>query len=93
MVGQLFIIKLKMNIIMDVVQKIKIPDEIIEKTDKSQRLSEVVAKFVGRTDDEISTIGTNGLLTQGAYTRTDEFTDSIVCAIATKYKKINNKEN
>ena len=64
-----------------------------EKTDKSQRLSEVVAKFVGRTDDEISTIGTNGLLTQGAYTRTDEFTDSIVCAIATKYKKINNKEN
>ena len=73
--------------------KIKIPDEIIEKTDKSQRLSEVVAKFVGRTDDEISTIGTNGLLTQGAYTRTDEFTDSIVCAIATKYKKINNKEN
>ena len=70
-----------------------LPDEIIEKTDKSQRLSEVVAKFVGRTDDEISTIGTNGLLTQGAYTRTDEFTDSIVCAIATKYKKINNKEN
>jgi len=71
--------------------KIKIPDEIIEKTTKSQRLSDVVAEFVGSTGDEISNIGTNGILANGSYTRTDEFMDSILCAISSKYKKI--KEN
>lgn len=68
--------------------KVKVPDEIIEKTNKNERLSDVVAKFVGSTDDEISKIGTNGLLTNGAYTRTDEFIDSIKCAISSKFKKI-----
>ncbi len=67
--------------------KIKIPDEIIEKTTKSQKLSDVVANFVGSTGDEISKIGTNGILTNGSYTRTDEFMDSILCAISSKYKK------
>lgn len=71
--------------------KIRIPNEIIEKTSKSQRLSDVVAEFVGSTGDEISKIGTNGVLTHGAYTRTDEFIDSIICAISSKYKKIENK--
>ncbi len=68
--------------------KVKVPDEIIINTSKSQRLSDVVAKFVGSTDDEISKIGTNGLLTNGSYTRTDEFIDSIVCAISSKFKKL-----
>ena len=68
--------------------KIKIPDEIIEKTTKAQRLSDVVADFVGSTGDEISKIGTNGILTNGSYTRTDEFMDSILCAISSKYEKI-----
>lgn len=67
--------------------KVKVPDEIVEKTDKTKRLSDVVAKHVGSTDDEVSKIGTNGLITNGAYTRTDEFTDSVLCAISTKYKK------
>ena len=71
--------------------KVKVPDEIIAKTTKSVRLSDVVAKFVGSTDDEISKIGTNGLLTNGSYTRTDEFIDSIKCAISSKFKEINNK--
>ena len=70
--------------------KIKVPDDIIKKTDKTQRLSDVVAKFVGSTDDEVSKIGTNGMLTNGAYTRTDEFRDSVLCAISTKYKKLTN---
>ena len=68
--------------------KVKVPDEIIINTKKSQRLSDVVAKFVGSTDDEISKIGTNGLLTNGSYTRTDEFIDSILCAISSKFKKL-----
>lgn len=67
--------------------KVKVPDEIIRNISKTQRLSDVVAKFVGNTDDEISKIGTNGLLTNGSYTRTDEFIDSIVCAISSKFKK------
>lgn len=69
--------------------KIKVPEEIIRKTNKSQRLSDVVAEFIGSTGDEISKIGTNGILTNGSYTRTDEFMDSILCAISSKYKKYN----
>jgi len=68
--------------------KVKVPNEIIEKTTKSQRLSDVVAEYVGSTGDEISNIGTNGILTNGSYTRTDEFMDSILCAISSKYKKM-----
>lgn len=68
--------------------KIKIPDEIIAKTTKDTRLSKVVADYVNKTDEEISKIGTNGLLTHGAYTRTDEFIDSVLCAISSKYEKI-----
>lgn len=67
--------------------KVRIPDEIIKKTSREHRLSEVVANAVGSTDEEISKLGTNGLLTHGVYTRTDEFTDSITCAISSKYKK------
>ena len=52
------------------------------------RNADTGVEYVGRTDDEISKIGTNGLLTNGAYTRTDEFMDSILCAISSKYKKI-----
>ena len=69
--------------------KVKIPDEVIEKTNKSVRLSDVVSKFVGYSGDEISNYGTNGILTNGAYTRTNEFIDSVLCAISTKFKRIN----
>lgn len=70
--------------------KIRIPDEIIKNITNDQRLSDVVAEFFNSTDDEISKIGTNGVLTNGAYTRTDEFMDSILCAISSEYKKKNN---
>lgn len=68
--------------------KVKIPEEIIEKASKDTRLSDVVAEFVGSSDDEISKIGTNGVLTNGSYTRTDEFMDSVMCAISSKYRKL-----
>ena len=55
--------------------------------DKSKRLSDIVANYMGCTEKEVANYGTNGMLTHGAYTRTDEFTDSILCAISTKYKK------
>lgn len=67
--------------------KVKIPDEIMKNFDKSIRLSDVVSDFVGGTESKISNYGTNGILTNGAYTRTDEFIDSLKCAISTKFKK------
>lgn len=69
--------------------KVKVPDVIIANMKKSQRLSDVVAEFSDSTGDEISKLGTNGLLTNGIYTRTNEFVDSIICAISSKYKKLN----
>ena len=70
--------------------KVKVLDEIIVKTQKNIRLSDVVSSFYNCSGDEISNYGTNGILTNGEYTRTDEFIDSIKCAISTKFKKINN---
>lgn len=70
--------------------KIKIPEEIIAGLSKEQRLSSIVATYFESTDEEISKLGTNGVLTHGAYTRTDEFMDSIKCAISSEYKKRGN---
>ena len=68
--------------------QIKVPDEIINNLDKNTRLSKKVAEYTDSTDEIISEIGTNGMLTNGCYTRTDEFTDSILCAISSKYKRL-----
>ena len=68
--------------------QIKVPDKIIENLDKNTRLSKKVAEYTNSTDEIISEIGTNGMLTNGCYTRTDEFTDSILCAVSSKYKKL-----
>lgn len=65
--------------------KVKVPDELIENTSKNERLSDTVAKYFSSSGDEVSNFGTNGILTRGAYTRTDEFIDSLVCAISTMY--------
>ena len=68
--------------------KIRIPKDIAKKIDKNTRLSTVVAEYMNSTDQEISIIGTNGVLTNGCYTREKEFTDSVLCAISSKYKKL-----
>ena len=68
--------------------QIKVPDEIIKDLDNDTRLSKKVAEYTNSTDEIVSEIGTNGMLTNGCYTRTDEFTDSILCAISSKYKKL-----
>ena len=67
--------------------KVHIPKYIMENLTKNQRLSEVVAKYMNSTDEEVSIYGTNGMLTNGVYTRTMEFTDSVKCAISSKYAK------
>ncbi len=68
--------------------KVKVPDSIMKNVTKEERLSDVVAKYTNSKEEEVSKIGTNGLLTNGSYTRTDEFKDSIICAISTKYKRM-----
>lgn len=54
---------------------------------KDKRLSDVVAKYFGNTEKEVRNFGTNGMFTHVAYTRTDEFTDSVLCAISSKFEK------
>lgn len=68
--------------------KVKVPDGIIKMTNKSLRLSDIVGNYFNCSGDEISNYGTNGVLTNGVYTRTNEFMDSILCAISSKYKKL-----
>lgn len=67
--------------------KIRVPKDIIKDLSKNERLSDVVAKYMGSTEGEVRNYGTNGMLTHGAYTRTDEFTDSVLCAVSSKLKK------
>lgn len=71
--------------------KVKVHDEIIKNVDKNKRLSDVVAKYYHSTDKEVSIFGTNGILTNGCYTRTREFTDSILCAISSGYELLKDK--
>ncbi len=68
--------------------KIHVPNEIIKELTPDVRLSSIVAKYMNSTDEYVSVVGTNGILTHGCYTREDEFTDSILCAISSKYEKL-----
>lgn len=68
--------------------QVHVPNHIINNLSKDERLSDVVSKYFGNTEEEVRNYGTNGMLTNGCYTRTDEFTDSVMCAISSKYKKI-----
>ena len=67
--------------------KVHIPKFIMNNLSKDERLSKVVADYTGSTDEIVSIHGTNGMLTNGCYTREREFTDSILCAISSKYSK------
>ena len=67
---------------------VHVPKEIITNLSKDERLSDVVAKYYGNTEEEVRNYGTNGMLTNGCYTRTDEFSDSVLCAVSSLYKKL-----
>ena len=68
--------------------KVKIPESIMFNFSKESRLSDIVGEYIGESELKISNFGTNGMLTNGVYTRTDEFVDSLKCAISTKFKPI-----
>ena len=67
--------------------RIEVPINVINEFDKNKRLSDIVAKYMGCAEKEVAILGTNGMITHGAYTRTDEFIDSVLCAISCKFKK------
>lgn len=66
--------------------KVEVPEVVASQISKDERLSKIVAKWAGSTDEEISKLGTNGLLTNGEYTRTAEFVDSVRLALSEKFK-------
>lgn len=68
--------------------QVHVPKEIIKNLSSDERLSDIVAKYYGNTEEEVRNYGTNGMLTNGCYTRTDEFTDSVLCAISSTYPKV-----
>ena len=68
--------------------KVHVPSVIVNDLSKDERLSDKVAKYFNCTEEEVRNYGTNGMLTNGCYRRVDEFTDSVLCAISSKYKKI-----
>ena len=67
--------------------KVHVQKDIIKNLSKNERLSDVVANYIGSSEEEVRNYGTNGMLTHGMYTRTDEFKDSVLCAISTILKK------
>lgn len=71
--------------------KINIPKNITNDLSKNDRLSDIVAKHLNISEDKVKNNGTNGIITNGCYTRIDEFTDSLLCAISTKFSKIEEK--
>lgn len=73
--------------------QVHVPKAIIDNVSKEIRLSDVVAKYYNNTEEEVRNYGTNGLLTNGCYTRTNEFSDSVMCAISSKYSKIKKYNN
>ena len=68
--------------------RIEVPFYVIDEFDKNKRLSDIVSKYMNCTEKEVAILGTNGMITHGAYTRTDEFIDSVLCAISYKFKKV-----
>jgi non-canonical (house-cleaning) NTP pyrophosphatase len=63
--------------------KIRLPDELLENFDSFKKLASLTAeKYPGRAGD-LPSIGTNGVLTGGMYTRVDEFRDALRCALGT----------
>ena len=66
---------------------IKVPEDALKGFNHQARLSKLIGDYYGKTDEEVSKIGTNGIITNGAYTRVDEFKESLEAAMSTIYSK------
>lgn len=63
--------------------KVRLPDELLENFDNFKKLGALTAEKYPDRASELPSIGTNGVLTGGVYTRVDEFRDALRCALGT----------
>lgn len=62
---------------------LELPASIQERIDNGEELGPVFQTIMSDDDNEIRhTLGTNGVLSDGLYTRVDEFEDAVHCALA-----------
>jgi inosine/xanthosine triphosphatase len=61
--------------------KVRLPDELVSSLGENTNLSDKVSVLYPDDAGLLPEIGTNGVLTNGLYTRVDEFKDAIKCAI------------
>lgn len=60
--------------------KVRLPDELMEGLSSFRKLSDVTAGAFPDRATLLPVQGTNGVITNGMYTRVDEFTDALRCA-------------
>jgi len=63
--------------------KVRLPDSIASQISSSEPLSDITARYFPDRVQELGGWGTNGVITNGLYTRVDEFTDALRCAFGT----------
>ncbi|SIO93471.1 inosine/xanthosine triphosphatase [Vibrio spartinae] len=62
--------------------KVKIPETIVKRINKDQELSDVIKEMYSEIpQDKINTIGTNGVITNEAFTRVDEFNTALLTSL------------
>lgn len=63
--------------------KVRLPDELMKEFDSLRKLSDMTAIAYPDRASSLPAQGTNGVITNGMYTRVDEFTDALRCALGT----------
>lgn len=63
--------------------KVRLPDKLLEGFDSFRKLADMTAAAYPNRANLLPTQGTNGVITNGMYTRIDEFTDALRCALGT----------
>lgn len=62
--------------------KVMLPDSVANGLSRNMKLSDLVLeKFISVSRQDLERLGTNGVLTDGMYTRSDEFSTALRCAL------------
>lgn len=62
--------------------KIMLPEDVASRLSRNMKLSDLVLeKFSSVSREDLEQLGTNGILTDGMYTRSDEFSTALRCAL------------
>jgi len=67
--------------------RVQLPERLMAEFNEFRKLSEITAAAFPEDSSRLPEIGTNGVVTGGAYTRVDEFTDALRCAFGSLYSK------